>query len=461
MNYLSNLLQSFNSLIWGIPLLLFLLGTGAYLTILLRGIQFRYLLFGLRESWRPSYSKESGDISHFEALMTTLAGAIGTGTIVGVATGISIGGVGSIFWMWVTALLGMATKYAESLLAVHYRVKDDNGEMVGGPMEYIERGLGWRWLAILFAIFGSIAAVGTGNFVQANSIAAAVHSIWHFDSWTTGFILACLVAIVTLGGVKSIGRVAAIIVPFMALFYLAGGIYIMIEHFDRVPAAFSSIFYEAFNGRAAVGGAVGTTILMTIQQGVARAIFATEAGLGISTIASAAARTNNAPRQATVFMTGGLISTVIVCTVTGLVLIVTGVTTQLDENGLPLMGASMAIEAFSGSIPGGNYILTAALVLFAYTTMLAWAFYGEKCAEYLFGRKAVRWYRMIYALAVIPGAAIQLNIVWMMADAMNGLMAIPNLIAIIALSTIILRETNHFEGRNIPIDAESLAAVKE
>ncbi len=446
MDSLQSYIELFKSLVWGIPLLLLLLGAGAYLTILLRGIQFRYLFFGLRESWRPQYQEEKGDISHFEALMTTLAGAIGTGTIVGVATGISIGGVGCIFWMWVTALLGMATKYAESLLAVKYRVQDSRGEMVGGPMEYIERGLGWRWLAVTFAVLGALAAIGTGNLVQANSIADAAGHIWSLDPWVSGVFLAVLVGIVTLGGVKVIGRVAAIIVPFMALFYMAGGLWIIWLNAEHVPAAFASIFDEAFNGRAAAGGVVGITVLMAIQQGVARAIFATESGLGISSIAAAAARTNNPARQATVFMTGGLISTVIVCTVTALVLIVTGVTDQLDQNGTPLRGASMAIAAFTGSFPGSHYILTAALMLFAYTTMLAWSYYGEKCAEYLFGARAVRWYRIIFACAVIPGAAIQLNIVWTIADSMNGLMAIPNLIAVLALSGVLVKETKLFDA---------------
>lgn len=446
MDSVQSYIELFKGLVWGVPLLLLLLGTGAYLTFLLRGIQFRYMIFGLRESWKPQYQEEKGDISHFEALMTTLAGAIGTGTIVGVATGISIGGVGCIFWMWVTALLGMATKYAESLLAVKYRVQDSQGEMVGGPMEYIERGLGWRWLAVIFAILGALAAIGTGNLVQANSIAAAAGAVWSLDPWVSGFVLAGLVGVVTLGGVKVIGRVAAVVVPFMALFYMAGGLWIILQNAEHVPAALVSIVDEAFNGRAAVGGVVGISVLTAIQQGVARAIFATEAGMGISSIAAAAARTNSPARQATVFMTGGLISTVIVCTVTALVLIVTGVTERIGEDGLPLRGASMAIAAFTGSFPGSHYILTAALMLFAYTTMLAWSYYGEKCAEFLFGTRAVRWYRILFAFAVLPGAAIQLNLVWTLADCMNGLMAIPNLIAILALSGVLVRETKLFDG---------------
>ncbi len=446
MDLLNHYVGILHSLVWGVPLLLILLGTGAFLTVYLRGVQFRYLFYGLRQSWQAQIQDQKGDISHFEALMTTLAGAIGVGSIVGVATGITIGGVGAIFWMWVTALVGMATKYAESLLAVKYRVVDDNGEMVGGPMEYIERGLGWRWLAVLFAIFACIAAIGTGNLVQANSIAAAVDHVWGINPWISGVVLAIFVGVVILGGVKSIGRVAAIVVPLMALFYMAGGLWIMFLHLDKVPAAFSSIIEAAFSGRAAVGGAVGTTLLTTIQTGVARGIFTTEAGLGISSVAAAAGKTDNPARQATIIMTGGLISTVIVCTVTALVLIVTGVIDAQDEQGLALQGSAMAITAFSNAIPGGHYIISFALILFAYTTMLAWAYYGEKCAEYLFGERAEMIYRIIFAVAVIPGAAINMNFVWLFADAVNGLMAIPNLIALLGLSGVLLSETKAFQA---------------
>lgn len=447
MEILTHYLNLLHSAVWGVPLLFILLGTGIYLTILLKGVQFRYLIYGLVQSWKSQGSRQKGDISHLEALMTTLAGAIGTGSIVGVATGIAIGGVGAIFWMWVTALLGMATKYAESLLAVKYRVVDSEGEMVGGPMEYIERGLGWRWLAVLFAIFGAIAAIGTGNLVQANSIADAIDNVWDINPWFSGVVLSVLVGIVILGGVKTIGRVASIIVPLMALFYMLGGLWIMFLHLDKVPETFALILSSAFSGKAAVGGAAGTTILTAIQVGVARGVFTTEAGLGISSIAAAAARTDSPARQATIMMTGGLIATALVCTVTALVLVVTGATDAVDANGQPLQGVAMAIYAFSGSIPGGHYVLTLALVLFAYTTMLAWAYYGEKCAEYLFGQHAVKWYRILFALAVIPGAAVNLNLVWTLADATNGLMAIPNLIALIALSGVLVSETKLFSDQ--------------
>jgi AGCS family alanine or glycine:cation symporter len=445
MGNLQGYLTLLNSFVWGVPLLLLLLGTGIYLTFLLKGVQFRFLGYGIRQSWASQQKRAKGDISHLEALMTTLAGAIGTGSIVGVATGITLGGVGAIFWMWVTAIIGMATKYAESLLAVKFRVEDSNGEMVGGPMEYIERGLGWRWLAVIFAIFGAIAAIGTGNLVQANSIADAVDNVWEVNPWISGTILAFFVSVVILGGVRVIGRVASIVVPFMALFYMCGGLWIIVEFIDKVPAAFASIFEAAFTPSAALGGAAGTGIITAIQVGVARGIFTTEAGLGISSIAAAAARTDSPGRQATIMMTGGLISTVIVCTVTALVLVVSGAADYRDANGMGLQGSAMAIKAFSQSIAGGHYVLTIALILFAYTTMLAWAYYGEKCAEYLFGTKAVMPYRILYALFVIPGAAIDLNLVWTVADTFNGLMAIPNLIAVVALTSVLVSETKHLE----------------
>ncbi|MDP1835875.1 MAG: sodium:alanine symporter family protein [Chlamydiales bacterium] len=445
MDKVQGYLTLLHSFVWGIPLLLLLLGTGIYLTFVLKGVQFRYLAYGLRQSWTAQPKRAKGDISHLEALMTTLAGAIGTGSIVGVATGITLGGVGAIFWMWVTALVGMALKYAESLLAVKFRVEDANGEQIGGPMEYIERGLGWRWLAITFAIFGTLAAIGTGNLVQANSIADAIDNVWDVNPWFTGVILAVLVSAVVLGGVRAIGRVASIIVPFMALFYMAGGLWIILEYADKVPAAFMAIFEAALTPQAAVGGAAGSGIIAAIQVGVARGIFTTEAGIGISSIAAAAARTDSPARQATIMMTGGLIAVVFVCTVTALVLIVSGATQMRDADGMLLQGSAMAIAAFSKSITGGHYILTVALVLFAYTTMLAWAFYGEKCAEYLFGTKAVMPYRVLFALCVIPGAAIDLNLVWTLADTFNGLMAIPNLIALVALTSVLISETKHFE----------------
>lgn len=430
--------------VWGIPLLLLLLGTGAYLTFLLKGVQFRYLGYAIKQVFAKQRANSEGDISHFEALMTSLAGAIGTGTIVGVATGITIGGLGSLFWMWVMALLGMATKYAESLLAVRYREVDSKGEMIGGPMQYIERGLGWKWMAALFAIFGVIAAIGTGNLPQVNSISAAVGTFWeNANPWWVGVVTAIFTGLVIMGGVKSIGHVAGVLVPIMAVFYIVGGLIIIGLHIDRVPDAFATIFRSAFEGQAAVGGFVGSTVMMAIQTGVARSIFSNEAGLGISTMAAAAAKTDSPGRQAMITMTGALLSTVIVCTITGLVLAVTDVVGTTNESGALITGVELAVHAFE-TLPGGDYIVSIGLILFAFSTVIAWAYYGEKCCEYLFGVRSVIVYRLIYTLVAIPGAALHIQIIWNFADIFNGLMAIPNLIALLALSGIIVSETNAF-----------------
>jgi AGCS family alanine or glycine:cation symporter len=430
--------------IWSAPLLFLLLGTGVYLTFLLKGVQFRYLGYALKQVVARQREDSKGDISHFEALMTSLAGAIGTGTIVGVATGITVGGLGAIFWMWVTALLSMATKYAESLLAVKYREQDKKGEMAGGPMQYISKGLGWKWMASLFAVLGVIGALTTGNLVQANSIADGINHVWKVDPLITGTILFFLIAAVVLGGVKTIGQVAGVLVPMMALLYIGAACYIIAVNFSYIPDAFMLIFHSAWNGQAATGGFLGSTMVMAIQMGVARSVFSNEAGLGISSIAAAAARTDSPARQGLITMTGALISTLIICTMTGLVLAVTRVMGATTEAGVPLSGASMAITAFNSHIYGGEYIVIIGLVLFAYTTILAWCYYGEKCCEYLFGSRFIIAYRLLFALVVIPGAALQMHTAWHFADISNGLMVIPNLIALIALSRVLVKETQTF-----------------
>lgn len=454
MEHLDFILNEVKEWLWGPPLLLLLLGTGLYLTILLKGVQFRYMKSAIRESFASSRKDAQGDISHFEALMTSLAGAIGTGSIVGVATAVAIGGPGALFWMWVTALVGMATKYAESLLAVKYRQIDKRGEMIGGPMEYIEIGLGWKWMAVVFAIFGSIAAIGTGNLVQVNSIVGAIDAVFIFDPWISGAIVAVLAGLVIIGGVKSIGHTAAVLVPFMALFYFTAGCIILVLNYDQIPAAFETIFVTAFSGQAAAGGFMGATMMMAIQIGVARSIFSNEAGLGISSIAAAAAKTDLPARQALVNMTGALLSTGIVCTITGLVIVVSGLLGTNGADGKLLNGAALAINAFQISLIGGAYVVTIGQVLFAFTTIIAWAYYGEKCCEYIFGEKSVIPYRILYILAIIPGAALKMETVWLVADIANALMVIPNLIALIMLSKDIVFETKRF------IEVERLSAVK-
>lgn len=444
MEHLDIILTQIRDWVWGIPLLFLFLGTGVYLTILLRGVQFRYLGYAIKQVFTPQKGETKGDISHFEALMTSLAGAIGTGTIVGVATGITVGGLGAIFWMWIAAFISMATKYAESLLAVKFREVDGRGEMSGGPMQYIAKGLGWKWLAYLFAVLGMIAALSTGNLVQANSIADGIQHVWHIDPWITGVVLSILTAVVIIGGVRTIGQVASILVPGMALLYIGASFFILMINFNQIPDAFRLILHSAWNGQAATGGFVGGSMMMAIQMGVARSVFSNEAGMGISSIAAAAAKTDSPGRQAMITMTGALISTVIVCTMTGLVLAVTQIIGTTGDSGQMLQGASLAIAAFNKHIPGGNYIVTIGLILFAYTTVLAWSYYGEKCCEYLFGEKSIIFFRIIFALVVIPGSAIKMNIAWHLADISNGLMAVPNLIALIGLSGIIVKETVQF-----------------
>lgn len=437
---LFQVLKTTRDWVWSPPLLFLLLGVGLYLSCLLKGMQFRYVGYAIRQVFSKRDAKADGDISHFQALMTALAGAIGTGSIVGVATGVAIGGMGALFWMWVTALVGMATKFSESLLACKYRVTDEKGEKVGGPMEYLERGLGWRSLAIAFSLMGCIAALGTGNLVQVNSIGDALSDVWGVNPWVTGVVLCGVTSLVLLGGVQSIARVAGVLVPTMATFYVVGGLSIILLNIQLIPAVFSQIFREAFSGSAAAGGAAGSAMIIAIQTGVARSVFSNEAGLGVASIADAAAKTDHPGRQAMVAMTGALLSTIVVCTITGLVIGITGALQQ--SNGME--GATLAIRAFSSGIPGGQYIVSTGLIMFAYTTVLAWAFYGEKCCEYLFGLKAVVPYRMLYCLIVIPGAAVDLRIAWSIADIANGLMAIPNLIGLAALSKVIRSETSDF-----------------
>lgn len=444
MENVDQFLSQLKDMIWSIPLLILLIGTGTYLTIILRGVQFRYLGYAIKQVFAQSRENSQGDISPFEALMTSLAGAIGTGTIVGVATGLAVGGLGSIFWMWVTAFVGMATKYAESLLAVKYRVLDERGEMMGGPSQYIEKGLGWKWMAFCFALLGAIGAITTGNLVQTNAITEAVNHLIDLDPLWTGIILAAITGLVIVGGVKSIGHVAGVLVPIMALFYMAGGLIIVAIHYDKIPDAFLLIIKSAFNGQAATGGFLGATVMMAIQSGVSRSVFSNEAGLGISSIAAAAAKTDSPGRQGMITMTGALVSTVLVCTVTGLVLAVTGVHGATNAAGETLNGASMAFEAFGSTITGGGYIVSIGLILFAFSTVIAWAYYGEKCCEYIFGGRSVIFYRMLFTLIVIPGAVMKMEMAWYLADITNGLMVIPNLIALIGLSGVIVAENQRF-----------------
>lgn len=437
-------LQTLYQIVCG-PLLIFtLFGVGLYLTFLLRGIQFRYIGTAFKLAFGKQEKEAQGDISHFQSLMLALAATIGTGNIAGVAMALLIGGAGSIFWMWVTAIIGMSLKFSEALLAVKYRSVDHRGEMAGGPMYFIERGLGYKWLAIAFAVFGLLVALGGGNMVQGNSVAGVMESVFLIPPMWTGIILAILTGVTILGGIQSIGRVASLLVPLMALCYIAGGLFILALHFTEIPAAFALIFKHAFTPQAAAGGFLGASVIQAIQIGLGRGLMTSEAGLGTSSIAAAAAQTESAGRQGLVSMTGCILTTVIMCTVTALVLLVTGVFGALDENGQRLSGAAMTVAAFQKHIPAGHYLVAISLALFGFTTILGYAYYAEKCLEYLLGEWSIPFYRALFTCVVFIGAILQLDVVWAITDIANGLMAYPNLIGLLALSPVIARETRTF-----------------
>jgi len=438
---ITNLNSTVNGIVWGPPMLILLVGTGIILTFRLKALQFSNLLYAHKMIFKKHEGLE-GDISNYQALTTALAATIGTGNIAGVATAIAAGGPGAVFWMWVTGLVGMATKYAEAVLAVKYREKDKRGEMAGGPMYYIEKGLGLKWLAVLFAFFGAIAAFGIGNMVQANSVADAIYTTFGVQHWITGLILVIFTGIVLLGGIKSIGKVTAYIVPIMAIFYILGGSVVIILNAAYVPAAFASIFSDAFTGDAVAGGALGTVI----RYGVARGVFSNEAGLGSAPIAAAAARTDHPVRQALVSMTQTFIDTLVVCSFTALSILSSGLVGTINpDTGAAYTGAALTTVAFNEAIPGiGGIIVAVGIVFFAYSTILGWSYYGEKCLEYLVGEKGVIFYRVIFVSFIMVGALSGLQFIWDLADTMNGLMALPNLIGLLGLSGIVVKETKDY-----------------
>jgi len=440
METLYSVLNTLSGFIWGPFTLVLLLGVGIYLSLGLKLMPWRQLSNAFKHLITGRSSQDDGDIPPFQALMTAMSATVGTGNIAGVATAIFIGGPGAIFWMWITALFGMATKYAEAVLAVKYRETDDDGRFVGGPMYYIKNGLGkkWHWLGFLFALFGTIAAFGIGNMVQSNSVADALHSNFAVDTNLTGIVIAGLAALVILGGIKRIGTVASKLVPIMAIFYIAGSLIIILANITEVPAALAIIVDSAFNGHAAVGGFTGATIMMAIQFGIARGIFSNEAGLGSAPIAHAAAQTNNPVRQGMVGMLGTFIDTIIICTMTAMVIIISGAWTSGET------GASLSSLAYASSIPLGEYVITFGLVIFAFTTILGWSYYGERCAEFIFGTKIILPYRLLWIAAVFIGASQKVNLIWILADVMNGFMAIPNLIALALLSPIVFKITKEY-----------------
>ncbi|HXD29157.1 MAG TPA: sodium:alanine symporter family protein [Arthrobacter sp.] len=454
-------LSDVGSVVWGpfmlIPLLL---GTGLYLTIRLGGLQFLKLGAALRLGIlkRKDVGAE-GDISQFQALTTALAATVGTGNIVGVATAIGIGGPGALFWMWMTGLLGMVTKYSEAYLAVRFRGTDAAGEKSGGPQYYLERGIKGplgKVLGLMFAIFAVLACFGIGNMTQGNSIASNVESSWGVPPWVTGLVLTVLAIVVLVGGIKSIGAVTAGLVPVMIVFYVLGALYILLANVGQIPEALGLIFSDAFTGTSAVGGFAGSAVIIAVQFGVARGLFSNESGLGSAPIAAAAAQTTHPVRQGLVSMTQTFIDTIIVVSFTGLVIVTTGAWKVVDPaTGEQISAALMTGEAFTNGLPGewGHWIVTVGLVLFAFSTILGWSYYGERNVERLFGRRFVMPFRVLFSLVVFIGCTVQLGVVWAFSDVMNGLMALPNLVGLLVLSGLIARETRFYLKHDPKLEA--------
>ena len=449
LEFLTALVSRASDFVWGpyllIPLLLL---TGFYLTVRLHGIQFRKLWSSLYLALIVRSDDDAdGDISHFQALMTALAATVGTGNIVGVATAIALGGPGAVFWMWMTGLVGMATKYSEALLSVRYRERDHRGEQCGGPMYYLARGIPNRAFGNLlggaFALFAAVAAFGIGNMVQSNSVAHALHDSFGVSVVLTGIVLAVGAGLVILGGIQSIGRFTGAFVPVMIAVYMVGTLWALSRYADRIPDAFAMIFHDAFTGTSMAGGFLGAGVAAAIRFGVARGIFSNESGLGSAGIAAAAAQTREPVRQAMVSMTQTFIDTIVICTLTALVILTTGAW----ESGAN--GAALTQMAFSRGLPGewGGWVVSVSLSMFAFSTILGWSYYGEKSLEYLLGESFVKPYRLIFVLAVFFGAVRSLDFVWGISDVMNGLMALPNLIGLLLLSGVIVKETRDYFDR--------------
>jgi len=437
---MNSLFAEFAKFMWGPWLLILLLGTGVWLSICLRGIQVRNLIYAVRLTFSKEWDGE-GDISHFGSLMTALAATVGMGNIAGVSTAVALGGPGAIFWMWITGLVGMATKYSEGFLAVKYRYVNEYGEISGGPMYYLEHGLGQKWLGTCFAIFGALAAFGIGNMIQSNTTAKALSETLGTSNFLVGIVLALLTGMVVVGGIKRIADVASYFVPIMVSIYFIGASIVILNNLSHLGSGIALIFEHAFTGTAATGGFVGATLAQTIRFGVARGLFSNESGMGSAPIAAAAAKTNHPGKQALVSMTGTFLDTLIICSLTALALSSSGVWVSGET------GVALTIQAFSSGLPGnwGNIIVSSSAVTFGFSSILAWEYYGEKCFEYLFKEKWISLYRYAWVLFVFMGALFELEIVWNFSDAMNALMAIPNLIGLLLLGGMLSRETRDFE----------------
>lgn len=440
--------DAISNFVWGPFMLFLLLGTGIYLTIRLKGVTVSKLFYAFKmlfSGMDKEKQKGEGDITPFQALMTSLAATIGTGNIAGVATAIFMGGPGAVVWMWITAFFGMAIKYSEAVLAVKYREKRGTGKFAGGPMYYIKNGMSknWNWLGSAFAIFAAIATFGIGNTVQSNSVARALGQSVGIPYWITGLVLALLTYIVIIGGIERIAEVTEKLVPLMAAVYVFGAIWIIVVNIGSLGSAFSLIFKSAFSGHAAVGGFTGATLSQVMRFGVARGVFSNEAGLGSAAIAHAATTTDEPVRQGIVGMLGGFIDTIIVCTMTALVIIMSGVWSVGET------GAELTTMAFNKGLPGpGGLIVAFGLIFFAFSTILTWSYYGEKSIEYILGSKSIIFYRYLFVIFVFVGAIGNLEAIWALADTMNGLMIIPNLIAILILSPVVFKETKKYFTNN-------------
>ncbi|MEP0201861.1 MAG: sodium:alanine symporter family protein [Halioglobus sp.] len=440
---MTELITTVNGWAWGPVMLVLLLGTGLYLSLGLRFVTVRKIPMALRLLLQGRSGKGEGDISPFSALMTSLSATIGTGNIAGVATALALGGPGALFWMWITALLGMATKYAEAVCAVRFREQDSQGNFSGGPMYYIRNGLDkkWHWLGYAFALFGSLAGFGIANTVQSNSVSQVMNDSFSVPPLATGLVLMLLVGAVVLGGIKRIASVASWLVPFMAVSYMLMSLVVILTHMNEVPAAIVHIVDSALNGSAAAGGFAGATVWAALRFGVARGIFSNEAGLGSAPIAHAAARTNEPVQQGMIAMLGTFIDTLIVCTMTGLVIVI------MDVLPTGVSGASLTSMAFGNAFPGGEIIVTLGLCLFAFTTMIGWSFYGERCVVFLVGTRGIMPFRLLWVVAIPVGTVVELDMVWLIADTLNAFMAIPNLIALLLLAPLVFKVSKEYFDR--------------
>ena len=437
-----DILNYVSGFIWGPFTLILILGTGIFLSLGLKGFTLTYIAVAFKQLFSKEEDSSSGEISSFQSLTTALSATVGTGNIAGVATAIFVGGPGAIFWMWVSAVFGMATKFAEAFLAIKYREKNELGETIGGPMYYIKNGLASKFIifAYLFATAGMIAALGIGNGVQVNSVSQVINNEFGFSTFSIGIVIAILVALVILGGIKSIGNITSKLVPVMSLVYILGGLLIIILNANQVGYVFNLIVTSAFTTTAATGGFAGATVWMALRYGVARGVFSNEAGLGSSPIAHAAAKTNNPVKQGMISMLEPLIDTLIVCTITAFVILMSN--QWVGE----INGAVLTVASFENLLANGKYIVIFGLILFSFSTIIGWSYYGEKCVEFLFGSGVIIYYRILWIVIIPVAASIELNLMWLIADIMNGLMSIPNLIALILLAPVIFRQTSESIG---------------